>query len=281
LRWVGDGLIKNNEKLELISLVGEPLDPDTFHWAKDALGGGHTFINNTYGQTETGTAWSSSMVGLTPTKAASCGHPLPGYVPEVVDEQGIAVSAGELGYLTLKEPFPSLARTIWGDHQRYLETYFSRFPGRYFTADASAIDEDGQVWVTSRVDDVINVAGHRIGTMELEAALTSHPAVSEAAVIGMPDPIKGLVPMAFVILRADYNPSAALELELSEQIVRTVGSYARPQRVLITNTLPRTRSGKIMRRLLRNLMTEGAVTGDLSALENPDALEQIQLELRK
>jgi acetyl-CoA synthetase len=281
LRRAGDGLIKNNEKLELISLVGEPLDPDTFHWAKDALGGGHTFINNTYGQTETGTAWSSSMVGLTPTKAASCGHPLPGYVPEVVDEQGIAVSAGELGYLTLKEPFPSLARTIWGDHQRYLETYFSRFPGRYFTADASAIDEDGQVWVTSRVDDVINVAGHRIGTMELEAALTKHPAVSEAAVIGMPDPIKGLVPVAFVILRASHSASTELELELSEQIVQTVGSYARPQRVVIGSTLPRTRSGKIMRRLLRDLMTEGAVTGDLSALENPDALEQIQLELRK
>jgi acetyl-CoA synthetase len=281
LRRAGDGLIKNNQKLELISLVGEPLDPDTFFWSKDTLGGGHTFVNNTYGQTETGTAWSSSMVGLTPIKAGSCGHPLPGYVPEVVDEQGSVLGRGELGYLTLKEPFPSLARTIWGDHQRYLETYFSRFPGRYFTADASAIDEDGQVWVTSRVDDVINVAGHRIGTMELEAALTTHPAVSEAAVIGMPDPIKGLVPMAFVILRADHNPSAALELELSEQIVRTVGSYARPQRVLITNTLPRTRSGKIMRRLLRDLMTEGAVTGDLSALENPDALEQIQLELRK
>ncbi len=281
LRRAGDALIQHNEQLELISLVGEPLDPDTFNWTRSVLGAGKIFVNNTYGQTETGTAWSSSMVGITPIKAGSCGHPLPGYMPEVVDEKGAAVNRGELGYLTLTQPFPSLARTIWGDHARYLETYFGRFPGRYFTADATAIDEDGQVWVTSRVDDVINVAGHRIGTMELEAALTAHPAVSEAAVIGMPDPIKGLVPMAFVILRAGHAASADLECELSEQIVRSVGSYARPQRVLITNTLPRTRSGKIMRRLLRGLMTDGTATGDLSALENPDALEQIQLELRK
>jgi acetyl-CoA synthetase len=281
LRRAGDAFIKNNQTLELISLVGEPLDPDTFYWARDVLGSKKVFINNTYGQTETGTAWSSSMVGLTPTKAASCGHCLPGYVPEVVDEQGNPVEPGELGYLTLKEPFPSLARTIWGDHPRYLENYFSRFANRYFTADACAIDTDGQVWVTSRVDDVINVAGHRIGTMELEAALTNHPAVSEAAVIGIPDPIKGLIPVAFVILRAGNSASSSLEEELSEQIVQTVGGYARPKRVVIGNTLPRTRSGKIMRRLLRDLMTQGKVVGDLSALENPDALEQIQLELQK
>lgn len=281
LRRAGDGFIQNNQHLELISLVGEPLDPDTFYWTQDVLGAGQIFVNNTYGQTETGTAWASSMVGLTPTKPASCGHPLPGYLPEVVDEQGIALEAGGLGYLTLKEPFPCLARTIWGDHERYMQTYFSRFPGRYFSADASAIDHDGQLWVTSRVDDVINVAGHRIGTMELEAALTNHPAVSEAAVIGMPDPIKGLVPVAFVILRAGHSPSSQLEAELAEQIASSVGSYARPQRVIISSTFPRTRSGKIMRRLLRELLTEGQVKGDLSALENPDALEKIQLELNK
>lgn len=281
LRRAGDGCIRNNHQLQLISLVGEPLDPDTFYWAKDVLGGGHTFVNNTYGQTETGTAWASSMVGLTPTKPASCGHTLPGYSPEVVDAEGLPVGAGELGYLTLKEPFPSLARTIWGDHARYLENYFSRFPGRYFTADASTIDEDGQVWVTSRVDDVINVAGHRIGTMELESALTNHLAVSEAAVIGVPDPIKGLIPVAFVMLRAGHSPSQALETELSEQIATAVGSYARPQKVVICSTLPRTRSGKIMRRLLRDLMTAGEIKGDMTALENPDALEKIQLELNK
>lgn len=279
LRRAGESWTRNTEDLELVSLVGEPLDPDTFYWTKDKLGGGRIFVNNTYGQTETGTAWASALVGLTPTKPGSCGQALPGYVPEIVDEQGIPVGPGELGYLTLKEPFPSLARTIWGNPQRYFDTYFSRFPGRYFSADAAAFDEDGQLWVTSRVDDVINVAGHRIGTMELEAALTNHPAVSEAAVVGMPDPVKGAVPLAFVILRAGHERSSQLEAELAEQIARAVGNYARPQRVIISSTLPRTRSGKIMRRLLRDLMTEGQVKGDVTALENPEAIENLRAEL--
>jgi len=279
LRRAGDRWIAHNENLELISLVGEPLDPDTFYWTKDKLGGGHIFVNNTYGQTETGTAWASALVGLSPTKPGSCGPALPGYVPEIVDEQGLPVGPGELGYLTLKEPFPSLARTIWGNPQRYLETYFSRFPGRYFSADAAAFDQDGQLWVTSRVDDVINVAGHRIGTMELEAALTNHPTVSEAAVVGIPDPVKGTVPLAFVILRSGQEKSSQLEAELAEQIARAVGSYAKPQRVIISSTLPRTRSGKIMRRLLRDLMTEGQIQGDVSALENPEAIEHLRAEL--
>ena len=258
LRRAGEIWRKNTEDLELISLVGEPLDPETYHWTRDALGGGHVFVNNTYGQTETGTAWASSMVGLTPTKPGSCGHTLPGYTPEVVDDTGTPVEPGEFGFLTLKAPFPSLARTIWND---------------------AAFDEDGQLWVTSRVDDVINVAGHRIGTMELEAALTSHPAVSEAAVIGLPDPIKGTVPLAFVILRVGYPKSGALEVELLERIVEAVGGYARPQRVIIASTFPRTRSGKIMRRLLRDLMLEGEVQGDVSALENPEAIEHLRAEL--
>ncbi len=187
--WIGE------HDLRLISLVGEPLDPDTWYWTRDVLGKGQVFVNNTYGQTETGTAWTSAMVGLTPTKPGSCGHPLPGYTAEVLDEQGELLPPGNLGYLTLTIPFPSLARTIWGDPERYQRTYFSQYPGRYFTADAALIDPDGQVWVTSRVDDVINVAGHRIGTMELEAALIAHPAVSEAAVIGKLDPVKGMVPV--------------------------------------------------------------------------------------
>lgn len=280
LRRAGDAWLKNTGDLELVSLVGEPLDPDTYYWTRDNLGGGHIFVNNTYGQTETGTAWSSSLVGITPTKPGSCGHSLPGYVPEVVDEQGLPVGPGELGYLTLREPFPSLARTIWGNPQRYFETYFSRFPGRYFSADAAAFDADSQLWVTSRVDDVINVAGHRIGTMELEAALTNHPAVSEAAVVGLPDPVKGAVPLAFVILRAGHEKSGALEAELAEQIAKAVGSYAKPQRVIISTTFPRTRSGKIMRRLLRDLMLDGQVKGDVTALENPEAIENLRAELR-
>jgi acetyl-CoA synthetase len=279
LRRAGDQWMKNTEHLELVSLVGEPLDPETYYWTRDALGGGRIFVNNTYGQTETGTAWASSMVGLTPTKPGSCGHTLPGYTPEVVNEMGEPVPPGELGLLTLKAPFPSLARTIWGDHERYRQTYLSRFPGRYFTADAAAFDTDGQLWVTSRVDDVINVAGHRIGTMELEAALTDHPAVSEAAVVGVPDPVKGTLPLAFVILRAGHEKSSKLETELAERIAQAVGSYARPQRVIISSTFPRTRSGKIMRRLLRDLMVGGETRGDVSALENPDAIEKLRAEL--
>jgi len=276
LRRAGDAWVRNTDDLVLVSLVGEPLDPETWYWTRDVLGGGHIFVNNTYGQSETGTAWASSMVGLTPTKPGSCGHTLPGYVAEVVDEDGRPVPPGQLGYLTLTAPFPCLARTVFRDPARYRNTYFERFPGRYFSADAAVIDPDGQLWVTGRVDDVIKVSGHRIGTMELEAALINHPAVSEAAVIGVPDPIKGEVPMAFVIVRQGYSPSEALEQELIDSVVRAVGSYARPKQVVLLQNLPRTRSGKIMRRLLRDLVIYGEIRGDTSALENPEALEELQ-----
>jgi acetyl-CoA synthetase len=260
--------------------VGEPLDPETWYWSRDVLGGGHIFFNNTYGQTETGTGWTSSLVGMTPTKPGSCGHPLPGYQAEVVDEAGTPVAPGQMGVLTLTAPFPSLARTVWGDPGRYAASYFSRFPGRYNSFDAAILDPEGQVWVTGRVDDVINVAAHRIGTMEMEAALISHPAVSEAAVIGVPDPVKGEVPLAFVILRAGLQPTAEVEAELGQHVADEMGAFARPRRVILTPTLPRTRSGKIMRRLLRDLAREGQVKGDLSALENPDAIEKVQALLR-
>jgi acetyl-CoA synthetase len=259
--------------------VGEPLDPETWAWTRDILGRGRIFVNNTYGQTETGTGWTSSMVGMTATKPGSCGHPLPGYCAEVVDEGGNGVARGELGVLTLTAPFPSLARTVWRDSQRYVAAYFSQFPGRYLSNDAAIIDPDGQVWGTGRVDDVINVAAHRIGTMEIEAALIGHPAASEAAVVGMPDPVKGEVPLAFVILRAGHTASPELERELSDHIVREMGAFSRPQRVVLAATLPRTRSGKIMRRVLRDLARDGEVKGDLSALENVDAVDRLQEQL--
>jgi len=278
LRRAGDAWMQGRDlsRLCLISCVGEPLDPDTWYWSRDVLGGGHVFFNNTYGQTETGTGWTSSMVGMTPTKPGSCGHALPGYRAEVVDLSGEPVPPGHLGVLTLAAPFPSLVRGVWGDPERYVSTYFSRYPGRYNSFDASIIDPDGQVWVTGRVDDVINVAAHRIGTMELEAALIGHPDVSEAAIIGVPDPVKGEVPIAFVILRAGVEASPALEQALIARIAEEMGAFAKPQRVILTPTLPRTRSGKIMRRLLRDLAREGTVKGDLSALENPDAIGLIQ-----
>ncbi|MDR3683262.1 MAG: acetate--CoA ligase [Geothrix sp.] len=277
LRRAGDAWMQGHDlsRLTLISCVGEPLDPDTWYWSRDVLGGGRIFFNNTYGQTETGTGWTSSMVGMTPTKPGSCGHPLPGYQAEVVDEAGTPLPPGELGVLTLTAPFPSMVRDVWGDPDRYVATYFSRFPGRYNSFDASIIDPDGQVWVTGRVDDVINVAAHRIGTMELEAALIGHPDVSEAAVISVPDPVKGELPLAFVVLRSGAQATAALENELIQRIATELGAFAKPQRVILSSTLPRTRSGKIMRRLLRDLAREGQVKGDVSALENPDAIDLI------
>lgn len=283
LRRAGDAWMDGRDlsRLTLISCVGEPLDPDTWYWSRDVLGGGRIFFNNTYGQTETGTGWTSSMVGMTPTKPGSCGHALPGYNAEVVDLEGVPVPDGTLGVLTLAAPFPSLVRGVWGDPQRYVSTYFARYPGRYNSYDATVIDPDGQVWVTGRVDDVINVAAHRIGTMELEATMIGHPDVSEAAIIGVPDPVKGEVPVAFVILRAGAEASPELAQSLIARIAVELGSFAKPSRVVFTPTLPRTRSGKIMRRLLRDLAREGAVHGDLSALENPDAIETIRDLLRR
>jgi acetyl-CoA synthetase len=278
LRRAGDEALGRHDlsRLQLISLVGEPLDPETWHWTQGVLGGGNIFVNNTYGQTETGTAWSSSMVGLSPTRPGACGEPLPGYRSQVRLEGGGLAGPGELGYMTLTEPFPCLARTVWGDHERYHSVYLSDFPGSYAASDAALVDHDGQIWVTGRVDDVMNVAGHRIGTMELEAALITHPAVSEAAVVARPDAIKGAVPVAFVVTRAGVTPSAELEQELSDAVVRGVGSIARPGRVVIVSTVPRTRSGKIMRRLLRDLLETGEVSGDLTSLENPDSIEVVR-----
>ncbi len=278
LRRAGEGFLAGRDlsRLQLVSLVGEPLDPETWHWTQGVLGGGRIFLNNTYGQTETGTAWASSMVGLTATRPGACGHPLPGYRAAVVDETGAPVATGQLGYLTLTEPFPSLARGVWGDRERYLDTYFREFPGRYASADAALMDQDGQLWVTGRVDDVMNVSGHRLGTMELEAALITHPAVSEAAVVAMPDDLRGSVPVAFVVTRAGTEASADLERELADAIVRGVGSIARPARVVVVPTVPRTRSGKIMRRLLRDLLVTGDVTGDLTSLENPEAIDVVR-----
>jgi acetyl-CoA synthetase len=278
LRRAGDAWLQGRDlsRLTLVSCVGEPLDPDTWYWSRDVLGGGRIFFNNTYGQTETGTGWTSSMVGMTPTKPGSCGHPLPGYQAEVVDDEGRPVPPGTLGVMTLAAPFPSLVRGVWGDPERYEATYFSRFPGRYNSFDAAILDPDGQVWVTGRVDDVINVAAHRIGTMEMEASLIGHPAISEAAVVGVPDPVKGEVPLAFVILKGGVEAPPDLEAELVRRVADDLGAFARPHRVILTPTLPRTRSGKIMRRLLRDLAREGGVKGDLSALENPDAIDVVR-----
>ena len=281
MRRAGDALLDGHDtsKLGLVSLVGEPLDPDTWFWTRDKLGRGRLFVNNTYGQTETGTAWSSSMVGTTPTRPGSCGHPLPGYIGKILREDGSEAPAGELGALVLGAPFPCLARTVWGDHDRYVKTYLSEFPGHYAASDGALFDQDGQLWVTGRLDDVINVAGHRLGTMELEAALLTHPSVSEAAVVTANDEVKGTVPIAFVVPRAGAVDSPELRAALSQAIVDAVGAIARPARVLVVSTVPRTRSGKIMRRVLRDLVVDGEAKGDLTSLENPDAIDIVKAKL--
>ncbi len=283
LRRAGDALLEGRDlsKLELISLVGEPLDPDTWHWTHGTLGKGRLFLNNTYGQTETGTAWTSSILGVTPMRPGSCGVPLPGYDGRVLREDGTDAPPCELGAVTIGKPFPCLARTVWNDHPRYVENYLSAFPGHYFAADGGLFDKDGQLWVTGRLDDVINVAGHRIGTMELEAALLTHAAVSEAAVVPQPDAIKGVVPVAFVVPRAGHEASRELSNALAQSVVDAVGSIARPARVLVVSTVPRTRSGKIMRRVLRDLLTTGEASGDLTSLDNPDAIDVVRAAIAK
>ncbi|MFT3698575.1 MAG: acetate--CoA ligase [Kofleriaceae bacterium] len=281
MRRAGDELVKKAHlgTLELISLVGEPLDPETWHWTHDVLGGGRIFVNNTYGQTETGSAWTSSMIGATPTRPGSCGHPLPGYRGAVLRDDGSVAGPNELGALVLSEPFPCLARTVYKDHARYTETYLSQFPGHYCASDAALFDQDGQLWVTGRIDDVINVAGHRLGTMELEAALLQHPAVSEAAVVTRPDDVKGTVPIAFVVPRAGHQDSPELQQQLAQAIVDAVGAIARPAAVYVVSTVPRTRSGKIMRRVLRDLVMTGQASGDLTSLDNPDAIDIVKAKI--
>ena len=278
MRRAGDELVAKAklDTLQLVSLVGEPLDPETWHWTRDVFGGGTLFVNN--GQTETGSAWTSTMIGATPTRPGSCGHPLPGYRGHVLRDDGSVADPCELGSLVLSEPFPCLARTVYKDHARYTETYLSQFPGHYCASDAALFDQDGQLWVTGRLDDVINVAGHRLGTMELEAALLAHPAVSEAAVVTRPDEVKGTVPIAFVVPRAGDSPE--LQAQLSQAIVDAVGAIARPAAVYVVSTVPRTRSGKIMRRVLRDLVVTGVASGDLTSLDNPDAIEIVKQKLR-
>ncbi|HEY4182292.1 MAG TPA: acetate--CoA ligase [Kofleriaceae bacterium] len=281
LRRAGDDLVKKAklDTLQLVSLVGEPLDPETWHWTNDVFGGGHTFVNNTYGQTETGTAWTSTMIGATPTRPGSCGHPLPGYRGQILRDDHTVAGPNELGALVLSEPFPCLARTVYKDHARYVETYLSQFPGHYCASDAALFDQDGLLWVTGRIDDVINVAGHRLGTMELEAALLQHPAVSEAAVVTRNDEVKGTVPIAFVVPRAGYSDSPTLQQELMQAVVAAVGAIAKPAAVYVVSTVPRTRSGKIMRRVLRDLVMTGEASGDLTSLDNPDAIDIVKAAL--
>jgi acetyl-CoA synthetase len=266
--------------LRLLGSVGEPINPEAWMWYWEYIGGRRTPIVDTWWQTETGAIMISPLPGLTETKPGSATRPLPGIEAEVVDLAGNPVPPGAGGYLVLTRPWPSMLRTIWGDDKRYQETYWSRFPGRYFTGDGAKRDEDGYFWLLGRVDDVINVSGHRIGTMEVESALVDHPSVAEAAVIGRHDALKGQAIAAFVTLKEAVDPSEGLKQELKAHVVQKIGAIARPDDLFFAAELPKTRSGKIMRRLLRDI-AEGRALGDTTTLADPAVVERLKAQYQE
>lgn len=278
LRKFGDDLAAEHPLpgLKLVTVQGEPLDGDTFAWATATL---DVPVVNAYGQTETGSTWTYPVYGAEDIKAGSVGTPVPGHAYEILDDDGNPVPRGVKGNLVLTAPFPTLARTVWDDHQRYLDTYFSRFPGKYATNDEAVLDHDGHIWVLGRADDVINVAAHRISTMEIEAVVTAHPGVVEAAVVGVPDETKGTVPIAFVTLAEGADPTT-VRAELDTQVTGEIGGYARLAAVHITPSMPKTRTGKTMRRLLRDVIVHGEPTGDTSAMDDPSALDAVTSVVR-
>lgn len=279
----GEALAQNYDlsSLQLFVSVGEPLNPQVWHWVHDVLGRGEAVINNTWGQTETGGTPLASLPGSVPMRPGSCGVPFFGHEMDVVDAKGQSVPAGTPGFLIIRNAFPSLARDVFGDRNRYLTSYFSQVPGAYFTGDSAVKDSHGQYWVLGRVDDVINVSGHRISTMEMESSLISHPAVMEAAVVGQADEIRGAVPMAFVTLDASVEPSDELAEVLRQQVVQDIGSFARPERVYFVDAMPKTRSGKIIRRMLREILSEGEIRGDTTGLENYEIVDQLVDDLNR
>ncbi len=256
--------------LELVSLQGEALDATSYHWLRNQFAGGVPVVN-AYGQTETGSTWTFPIYGVDDTKAGSCAKPVPGFRFDILDSDGQPVAPGVRGNLVLTQPWPSLARTILHNHPRYVDTYFSRFPGCYWCADEAVLDHDGHIWVLGRADDVINVAGHRLSTMEIESAVTAHPAVIEGAVMGIEHDVKGLVPMAYVCIKEGSDDQQVTQ-ELKQRVQEAIGGIARLEAVYVTRIMPKTRAGKIMRRLLREIILTGEVTADTSGLEDTSAI---------
>ena len=261
--------------LRLLGSVGEPINPAAWEWYHRVIGRERCPIVDTWWQTETGAIMIAPMPGATPLKPGSASFPLPGVLPEVVDLDGQPVEDGDEGFLVIKRPWPSMLRTIWGDPQRYANQYWSRMPGTYFTGDAARRDAEGYFTILGRVDDVMNVSGHRLSTMEIESALVHHPAVAEAAVVGRPDEVTGQAPCAFVTLKKGTWDRHALVEELRTWVAHEIGAFAKPAEIKFTDALPKTRSGKIMRRLLREIVTTHAVTGDVTTLEDLTVLSRL------
>jgi acetyl-CoA synthetase len=279
VKW-GDQWPKGRDlsSLRLLGSVGEPINPEAWMWYHQMIGGGRCPIVDTWWQTETGSILISPLPGAIPTKPGSATKPFPGIHAEVVDKKGRPVPPNQGGFLVIKHPWPSMLRTILGDDERYRQQYWSHIPGCYFTADGSRCDEDGYFWVMGRVDDVMNVSGHRLSTMEIESALVHHPEVAEAAVVGKPDDLKGEAIVCFVTLRAGIGPSEELKQGLKEHVVKDIGALARPDDVRFTDALPKTRSGKIMRRLLRDIAGGKATTQDTTTLEDFSILAKLREE---
>ncbi len=254
--------------LRLLGSVGEPINPAAWTWYHKIIGKERCPIVDTWWQTETGAIMISPMPGATPTKPGSATRPLPGVSLEIVDDKGTPIQGPGKGFLILTKPWPSMLRTLYKDPERFKENYWSRFPGTYFTGDAATRDADGYIWLQGRVDDVINVAGHRLSTMEVESSLVRHKAVAEAAVVGAPHELKGQAIHAFVTLKASEKESEALYDNLREWVAQEIGALARPEKIIFVAALPKTRSGKIMRRLLREIVTTKSVAGDTSTLED-------------
>jgi len=265
--------------LRLLGSVGEPINPEAWMWYREVIGHNNCPIVDTWWQTETGSIMVSPLPGLTATKPGSAMRPLPGVDATVIDDEGRVVGNGHSGYLTLNKPWPSMMRGVWGEPERYRETYWSRFEGRYFAGDGAKWDEDGALWLLGRVDDVMNVSGHRISTAEVESALVSHEAIAEAAVVGANDAMTGQGIVAFVILRGGIdhaNPETgeALTKSLKAHVAKEIGAIARPRQIMVVNELPKTRSGKIMRRLLRDV-AENRTVGDSTTLADPNVMKLI------
>jgi acetyl-CoA synthetase len=261
-------------KLRLLGTVGEPINPEAWIWYHKHIGGGRCPIVDTWWQTETGSILITPLPGVTPLKPGSATVPFPGIEAKILDEHGEVVEHGG-GYLCITSPWPSMLRGIYGDPERYQQTYWTRWKNLYFPGDGATRDEDGYFWILGRVDDVMNVAGHRIGTMEVESALVSHDLVAEAAVVGIPHDIKGTAIAAFVTLKERGTPGPELEAELKQHVVREIGAIARPEKIIFTADLPKTRSGKIMRRLLRDI-AQGKALGDTTTLADPNVVQNLK-----
>jgi acetyl-CoA synthetase len=277
VKW-GDEWPKKHDlsSLRLLGTVGEPINPEAWMWYREVIGGNRCPIVDTWWQTETGAIAISPVPGAVATKPGSATRPLPGIKAEVVTRAGERVPLGSGGYLVIKRPWPSMLRTVYGDPERYVRQYWSDIPGMYFTGDGAREDADGYFWIMGRVDDVLNVSGHRLSTMEIESALVAHPKVAEAAVVGRPDETKGQAVAAFVTLEMGHDPSPELKEELRAWVAKEIGSMAKPDDIRFTDQLPKTRSGKIMRRLLRELASSGEVKGDTTTLEDMGVIARLQ-----